>query len=79
MNRRWLRLQMSLLALVAIPEVERRAAEWQARDGQPVPGEVKRHLALEHMLAAWPDATRCIPGLNLTLISERRRADPRTT
>ncbi|MBZ9750744.1 hypothetical protein K7W42_07705 [Deinococcus sp. HMF7604] len=63
-NLKQLELQMKLLALRAIPEIERRAAEAWQQHGSKVTD--KENQALAYIVGAYATATAGVPGLNAT-------------
>lgn len=64
MNMTWLKVQMKLLALRAIPEIERRAAEAWKVHGTKITD--KEEQAVEYIVGSYATATAGVPGLNAT-------------
>ena len=65
-----LKRHLKLLALKAIPEVERRAIEWYLKHGEKIVGQAKDGQALDAIMEAYKVATSSIPGLNATTIDD---------
>ena len=61
---------LKLLALKAVPEIERRAIEWYLKTGEKIVGKAKDGQALDAIMAAYKVATSSIPGLNMTTIDD---------
>ncbi|RJF74904.1 hypothetical protein D3875_02605 [Deinococcus cavernae] len=70
MNMTMIKLQLKLLALKAIPEIERRALAWLAENKDQVFGN-KRAAALAYMKEQYAKSTAHVPGLNATDIDDR--------
>lgn len=64
------RVRLKLLALKAIPEIERRAVEWLAENKGAVFGD-KREAALEYMCEQYKRSTASIPGLKDTDLDDK--------
>lgn len=62
-------IEFKLIALKALPEIERRALEWKAQHGDKVFGD-KRTLALDYIVGTYTAATAGVPGLNLTTLDD---------
>lgn len=73
MNMQMLKLQLKLLALKAIPEIERRAVKWLAENKDQVFGS-KRAAALAYMKEQYAKSTAGIPGLNATDLDDKEFA-----
>ncbi len=70
MNAKWIKLQLRLLALKAIPEIEQKAVEWYLQHGEKIVGKAKDGLALDAIMKAYGLATSSVPGLNLTTLDD---------
>lgn len=64
------RVRLKLLALKAIPEIERRAVEWLAENKGAVFGD-KRKAALEYMCEQYKRSTSGVPGLKDTDLDDK--------
>lgn len=64
-----LKLQLKLLALKAVPEIERRALAWMAEHKDQAFGS-KREAALTYMKEQYAKSTQRIPGLNATTVDD---------
>ncbi|WP_019585204.1 hypothetical protein [Deinococcus apachensis] len=62
-------VEFKLLALKAVPEIERRALEWKAQHGDKMFAD-KRTLALDYIVSSYAAATAGVPGLNLTTLDD---------
>lgn len=69
MNKQMIRIQLKLLALKAIPEIERRAVKWLEENKDQVFGS-KRAAALAYMKDQYAKSTARIPGLNATKVDD---------
>ena len=69
MNLNALKLQLELLALKALPEIERQAVNI-AQTGIKLVGPAKRAQGTEYVVAQYAKATANVPGLKDTLVDD---------
>ena len=69
MNLNALKLQLKLLALKALPEIERQAIA-AAQTGIKLVGPAKKAQAVEYIVAQYAKATANVPGLKDTLVDD---------
>lgn len=68
MNMNVLKLHLKLLALKALPDIERRALEAYQRTGVVI--KDKRAFARQYVLDRYAKATAHVPGLNATTLDD---------